>query len=87
MRKNIWGTKVHLKTNFLVMLLTLFLVSGHSWANEDKCRDKSLVVLGDSLVAGYGLNPGEAFPEQLAEALAGEGESERERERKGEEVV
>ena len=72
---NIWGTRMHLKTNFLVMLLTLFLVSGHSWANEDKCRDKSLVVLGDSLVAGYGLNPGEAFPEQLAEALAEEGYS------------
>ena len=57
------------------MLLTLFLVSGSSWASEGKCKDKTLVVLGDSLVAGYGLNPGEAFPEQLAEALAGEGYS------------
>ncbi len=30
------------------------------------CEGKKLVVLGDSLVAGYGLPPGAAFPEQLA---------------------
>jgi acyl-CoA thioesterase-1 len=32
-----------------------------------------IVVLGDSLVAGYGLQPGEAFPERLQEALAADG--------------
>jgi acyl-CoA thioesterase-1 len=32
-----------------------------------------IVVLGDSLVAGYGLGPGEAFPEKLALALADQG--------------
>ena len=34
-----------------------------------KCNDIRMVVLGDSLVAGYGLPPGEAFPEQLSRAL------------------
>ncbi|MFK5978175.1 MAG: arylesterase [Rhizobiaceae bacterium] len=29
-----------------------------------------IVVLGDSLVAGYGLAPGEGFPEQMAKSLA-----------------
>ena len=29
----------------------------------------SIVALGDSLTAGYGLDPGEAFPEQLEKAL------------------
>jgi acyl-CoA thioesterase-1 len=29
----------------------------------------SIVALGDSLTAGYGLDPGEAFPEQLERAL------------------
>ncbi|PCI03226.1 MAG: arylesterase [Hyphomicrobiales bacterium] len=29
-----------------------------------------IVVLGDSLVAGYGLGPGEGFPEQMAKSLA-----------------
>jgi acyl-CoA thioesterase-1 len=32
-----------------------------------------LVVLGDSLAAGYGLAPGEAFPERLAASLAARG--------------
>jgi acyl-CoA thioesterase-1 len=30
---------------------------------------REIVALGDSLVAGYGLQPGEAFPEQLEAAL------------------
>jgi acyl-CoA thioesterase-1 len=33
----------------------------------------SIVALGDSLTAGYGLGPGEAFPEQLQAALAARG--------------
>jgi acyl-CoA thioesterase-1 len=32
-----------------------------------------IVGLGDSLMAGYGLNPGEAFPEKLQAALKAEG--------------
>jgi acyl-CoA thioesterase I len=33
----------------------------------------SIVVLGDSLTAGFGLAPGEAFPEQLEQALSERG--------------
>jgi acyl-CoA thioesterase-1 len=33
----------------------------------------SIVALGDSLTAGYGLDPGESFPEQLQAALAARG--------------
>ena len=32
-------------------------------------QEKIIVILGDSLVAGYGLAPGEAFPEQLGKQL------------------
>src|SRR4051812_33077656 len=32
-----------------------------------------IVALGDSLTAGYGLDPGQAFPEQLETALKGRG--------------
>ncbi len=35
--------------------------------------DIKLVVLGDSLVAGYQLGPDEGFPEQLAAVLSGKG--------------
>ena len=35
-------------------------------AADDACEARKLVVFGDSLVAGYGLEPGAAFPEQLA---------------------
>ncbi|MEM9331533.1 MAG: arylesterase [Pseudomonadota bacterium] len=33
------------------------------------CEGKRMVVLGDSLVAGYGLAPGQGFPEQLSSKL------------------
>ncbi len=32
-------------------------------------KENTIVVLGDSLTAGYGLEPGEAFPEQLSKML------------------
>ncbi|HEX2257834.1 MAG TPA: arylesterase [Afifellaceae bacterium] len=38
-----------------------------------QARPLTIVVLGDSLTAGYGLAPGEAFPEQLQVALAARG--------------
>ncbi|MEM7214572.1 MAG: arylesterase [Pseudomonadota bacterium] len=34
------------------------------------CEGKRMVVFGDSLVAGFGLPPGKAFPEQLSTKLA-----------------
>ncbi len=46
-------------------LLLLWLLPGTAGATAD-CR---IVVFGDSLVAGYGLAPEEAFPARLDEAL------------------
>lgn len=59
-----------LKVN-LFSLALIFLVSCSS-AMAD-CRIKTVTVLGDSLVAGYGLQPGEAFPERLGEYLKRQG--------------
>ncbi len=42
-------------------------------ASDNACEDKKLVVFGDSLVAGYGLEPGAAFPEQLSKKLDAQG--------------
>ena len=42
-------------------------------ANLNACEDKQLVVFGDSLVAGYGLEPGAAYPEQLNKRLEEKG--------------
>jgi len=54
--------------NSLVMMAMVLLTAvGSSAATDDTAR--KLVVFGDSLVAGYGLSPGEAFPEQLQRAL------------------
>lgn len=39
------------------------------WGALANDTTKTIVVLGDSLVAGYGLKPGESFPEQLETAL------------------
>jgi acyl-CoA thioesterase-1 len=46
----------------------LLLISQPAYADK-----KVIVVLGDSLVAGYGLAPGEAFPEQLDKLLKTKG--------------
>jgi acyl-CoA thioesterase-1 len=54
-----------------VFLLPVIPVS----AQVDTCEPKKIVVLGDSLVAGYGLAPGEAFPEKLQEMLVENGYS------------
>lgn len=39
-----------------------------------EARPVTIVALGDSLTAGYGLGPGESFPEQLEAALRAAGE-------------
>ena len=49
-----------------VIFLTMFSFSGSANAETNTCEGKKLVVFGDSLVAGYGLPPGEAYPEKLA---------------------
>jgi acyl-CoA thioesterase-1 len=53
----------------LAFLIALTLAN----AFTARAREQVLVVLGDSLVAGLGLKPGEAFPEKLAAALAERG--------------
>ncbi|MCG6856576.1 MAG: arylesterase [Salaquimonas sp.] len=57
---------------WLFAVLTSFILL---FAGQANARDKpvKLVVLGDSLVAGYGLDPGQAFPEKLEAALRAKG--------------
>ncbi len=54
----------------MFMILAATRIAGATGTNEDQTR---LVVLGDSLVAGYGLAPGESFPEQLQATLSERG--------------
>jgi len=42
-------------------------------SGQSAAKEPVLVVLGDSLVAGLGLKPGDAFPEKLAAALTNRG--------------
>jgi acyl-CoA thioesterase-1 len=56
---------------FLFFMLPLLWL-GTSTANA---ADLKLVVLGDSLSAGYQLQAGEGFPEQLQKALDARGHS------------
>ena len=53
----------------LVALFVMMLIA----AKPVSADEKNIVVLGDSLVAGYGLAPGEGFPEQLSRLLKNEG--------------
>ncbi len=59
-------------TNYTLVILALFFASPVSVAYS-ACTDKTLVVLGDSLSAGFGLPPGKAFPQLLGLALAKKG--------------
>jgi len=49
----------------------MFCVPNLSYAQA--CADKTLVAIGDSLTAGFGLAPGQGFPEQLNKALKAKG--------------
>lgn len=51
-----------------ILGLGLFELS-HAKAKTNACEGKAITIFGDSLTAGYGLNPGEGFPEQLQKAL------------------
>jgi len=53
-------------------LLTLALATAYPAAHAG-AEPVSIVALGDSLTAGYGLGPGESFPEQLEAALKARG--------------
>lgn len=57
----------------LASFLYLVLNTSVATADTNACEGKKLVVFGDSLVAGFGLEPGAAFPEQLDKALDAKG--------------
>ena len=54
----------------IMLLLGQFLISAATHADQPR-----LLVLGDSLVAGYGLPPGQSLPDQLQSDLASKGVS------------
>jgi acyl-CoA thioesterase-1 len=58
----------HLTFAFLAVSLAFFTTIAPVWAEPFK-----IVGFGDSLMAGYGLNPGESFPEKLEKALRNNG--------------
>lgn len=58
----------HLIFAFFAASLAFFTATAPVWAEPFK-----IVGFGDSLMAGYGLNPGESFPEKLEKALRNKG--------------
>lgn len=63
-----------MKAFFYYNLVIFSLVFGMpNLAYAKACVDKTLVAFGDSLTAGFGLAPGEGFPEQLNKVLSEKG--------------
>lgn len=73
---SIWDYALEMKPLFYY-ILAIFAFTWMSLtpasANTSSCEGKKLVVFGDSLVAGYGLEPGAAFPEQLSKKFRKQG--------------
>ena len=66
------------QNHFLVpVLAALLLLSAHFFATAraQEAGPVEIVAFGDSLSAGYGVGPGEAFPDQLEAALRDKGGS------------
>jgi acyl-CoA thioesterase-1 len=59
--------------NWLVVLLILGSAEAADPAGDADGRLLRIVVLGDSLVAGFGIRPSDAFPAQLERALKAKG--------------
>jgi acyl-CoA thioesterase-1 len=55
------------------LLASLFAAASMALAAPALAKPTQIVALGDSLTAGYGLDPGQAFPEQLEAALKARG--------------
>ena len=55
------------------LIVHLAMLIGLSAAPPAFAQQKLIVAFGDSLIAGYGLKPGESFPAQLQTALNGGG--------------
>lgn len=58
------------RTLSLWFAVILFVIAG---LHDVQANEKTILVLGDSLTAGYGLPPGQAFPDQLGKALGKQG--------------
>lgn len=58
---------------FVIGLTALVLALSGAPASAQQARPVSIVALGDSLTAGYGLGPAEAFPVRLQAALRARG--------------
>lgn len=62
------------RVNWLTLWICLLTVGGLAGTSVPvAAAQQKLMVYGDSLVAGYGLNAGEGFPEQLQQALDDDG--------------
>ena len=59
--------------NFWPPVGILMIAFGLGTASVARAEPLRLLVLGDSLVAGYGLPPGQSFPDQLQRDLAARG--------------
>ncbi len=59
--------------SFLIINWLLFLAVGFAGQAASADAPVKIIVLGDSLSAGFGLAPGEGFPAQLAAALESRG--------------
>ena len=55
------------------LVVAMLFLTGAAGQPAAEGRGVKLVVLGDSLVAGYSLEPGQAFPEKLEAALTAKG--------------
>ena len=51
------------------MFLALAALTSPASAQNPTCTDKEIVFLGDSLFAGYGLNPGESYPDAISNII------------------
>ena len=61
--------------NWLIVLLTFGAASAAGPAGKEPGQPLRIVVFGDSLVAGFGIRPSDAFPAQLEKALKARGSS------------
>ena len=59
--------------NWLIVLLTFGAASAAGPAGKGPGQPLRIVVFGDSLVAGFGIRPSDAFPAQLEKALKARG--------------
>jgi len=77
MMKLCWSKTIWFGLGHMVLLSAMFNLAIVSNLGPVSARDASaplkIVAFGDSLTAGYGLKPSEAFPVQLARALKAKG--------------